>query len=61
MKLSHLARAAAGYLRTDSGKKTGSTALQKAAEAANGLTKNKHADKLEKARAEAEKRLRDFR
>ncbi|BDI23903.1 antitoxin [Herbiconiux sp. L3-i23] len=61
MKFSDITRAATGFLRTDQGKKTGNEAIRRAADAANGVTKNKHAEQVAKVRAEAEKRLRDFR
>ena len=58
MKFSAFGYLASRLLKTKRGKNVASGALRRAADAANGATGNKHASKIEKARASAERRLR---
>ena len=52
-----LARTAAGFLRTPDGKRIGAQVLQRAAGAADGLTKQRYSSQIEQARSAAEKGL----
>lgn len=59
MKLSGLGKAIDRFARTERGKKVGNDVIARAADAANGVTGQKHADKITKAREAAERTLRD--
>ncbi|PPF66207.1 antitoxin [Clavibacter michiganensis] len=60
MKLSRIAAAATGFLRTSKGQDVGRTAIDKVSGFADKATGSKHADKIQKAREAADKQLRNL-
>jgi len=60
VKLSRIAAAATGFLRTSKGQDVGRTAIDKVSGFADKATGSKHADKIQKAREAADKQLRNL-